>query len=422
LDQRGALLSYSNSAEETNLVVWGQLEIMKFFVEVARSARDFAALPRAAMSEHLRDAVRGLGDDHGMERSIDETVKWLCRAQDNTASEDDGVARHYSLTSGWGPSYPETTGYIVPTIIDTAKRCGDDQLLDRARRMLDWLLTIQMSDGAFQGGTIESRPIVPVVFNTGQILLGLAAGAEEFGEPYTTAMHRAARWLVAAQDEDGCWRTFQSPFAKRGERAYDAHVAWGIAEAARVGNEQAYGESAVRSVRWVMSKQNEKGWFSDCCLTDPQYPITHTLGYALRGMLEVYRYERDSDILAAAAKAADGILGAIRDDGFLPGRLDADWSGGDSWSCLTGNVQIASCLLILFQETGETRYREAGFALNRFVRRTQQFDVQQGKCGGVKGSFPVSGRYGTYEYLNWAAKFSVDSNWLESDIHEKSCE
>ena len=33
--------------------------------------------------------------------------------------------------------------------------------------------------------------------------------------------------------------------------------------------------------------------------------------------------------------------------------------------------------------------------------------------GGVKGSFPVDGGYGTYEYLNWAAKFTIDANVKE---------
>jgi hypothetical protein len=36
--------------------------------------------------------------------------------------------------------------------------------------------------------------------------------------------------------------------------------------------------------------------------------------------------------------------------------------------------------------------------------------------GGVKGSFPVSGDYNPYEYLNWAAKFFIDSHLLERAI------
>jgi len=36
--------------------------------------------------------------------------------------------------------------------------------------------------------------------------------------------------------------------------------------------------------------------------------------------------------------------------------------------------------------------------------------------GGIKGSFPVSGGYGTYEYLAWACKFFIDANLLEQEV------
>ena len=105
----------------------------------------------------------------------------------------------------------------------------------RARRMLDWLVSIQLPEGGFQGGTIDHAPVVPVTFNTGQVLLGLAAGVEEFGEAYIEPMRRAADWLVATQDRDGCWRRHPSPFAAPGEKTYETHVAWGLLEADRVG-------------------------------------------------------------------------------------------------------------------------------------------------------------------------------------------
>ncbi len=99
--------------------------------------------------------------------------------------------------------------------------------------------------------------------------------------------------------------------------------------------------------------------------------------------------------------------------GFLPGRLRADWSAAVDWSCLTGSVQIACCYFLLYDETGERRYRNAALALNRFVRRSVRLDAPPEIRGGVKGSFPVSGPYGAYEYLNWAAKFLADAMQLE---------
>ncbi len=136
-------------------------------------------------------------------------------AQDHSRSHDGGVARHFELRNGWGTSYPETTGYIVPTLLAYADGRQDNQADEarcRARRMLDWLVSIQFREGGFQGGAIGASPVVPVTFNTGQILLGLAAGVRAFGDQYREPMRCAADWLVDSQAPEGCWRTNRSPF------------------------------------------------------------------------------------------------------------------------------------------------------------------------------------------------------------------
>ena len=33
--------------------------------------------------------------------------------------------------------------------------------------------------------------------------------------------------------------------------------------------------------------------------------------------------------------------------------------------------------------------------------------------GGVKGSQPINGDYGKWQYLNWACKFTIDANRAE---------
>jgi len=373
-------------------------------------------LPEAAKAEARKDK-RGLpaGDPAGAV-AVREAIAWLCRAQDFSTTKDGGVARHFSLVSGWGPSYPETTGYIVPSILEFARHTGDADIARRGRKMLDWLLAIQFPDGGFQGGIIGAQPLVPVTFNTGQILLGLAAGAREFGEPYRSSMIRAADWLVHTQDADGCWRRHPSPFAAAGEKTYDTHVAWGLLEAARVAPEKSYEKAALANVQWALTQQRTNGWFTNCCLTNPATPLTHTIGYALRGIVEAFRFTQQERFLAAARQTADGLLTAFGDDGFLPGQLSSDWKPAAPWVCLTGTVQIASCLLLLFQFTGETRYKKAAQAANRFVRRTQDIHGRPDVRGAIKGSFPIDGEYGENQYLNWAAKFFVDSNLLEQEL------
>lgn len=393
--------------------------MLRSTIGLARRARDYAQLPSALKAARSQDRREGLGTDPGIAWAVQEGLDWLGRAQDNSATQDGGVARHYSLIHGWAASYPETTGYIIPTILVQAQLRNDNLLRARARRMLDWLLSIQLPGGGFQGGMVNQTPILPVTFNTGQILLGLAAGVSEFGDIYREAMRAAADWLVETQDADGCWRRHPTPFAGRGEKAYEKHVSWGLVEAERREPGRGYAEAAIRNVRWSLTHQRPNGWFDCCCLGDPTQPLTHTLAYALRGLLEVQSFCGDPSLLGAARRTADGLLTAIRYDGTLPGKLDSDWCGTVSWSCLTGNVQIAHSLLILYDQTGHQPYRDAAYMLNCAVRRTLRTDDPDETRGAVKGSFPIDGDYGSFEYLNWATKFAIDSYTAEQRTRAK---
>lgn len=390
--------------------------MLRSLVEKTLQYVDDTKLPKLAKAEIKKDYT-GLPEfDLGNDKVIDECIAWLGRAQDFSASADGGVAREYNLVSGWATSYPETTGYIVPTLIEYAKLHNNDEVLERARRMLDWLVSIQLQDGGFQGGLIDATPVVSVTFNTGQILLGLASGVSAFGESYRESMRAAADFLLNSQDEDGCWRSHPTPFAAPGEKVYETHVSWGLFEAERVDPNRGYGECGLRNARWALSFQRDNGWFDCCCLDFPEQPLAHTIGYNLRGLVEAYRLSSDSSILDACKLNANGILTAIKQDGFLSGRLDSNWKPKAKWACLTGSAQIAHSMLFLYQFTGDEKYRNAGFVLNSFVRRTVSLDGPPETRGGVKGAFPVDGDYGRLQYLNWAPKFLIDSLLLELEI------
>ena len=357
-----------------------------------------------------------LAPDPGAETAIGKSLRWLCRAQDGSLTRDGGVSRHYGLREGWAASYPETTGYIIPTFLAESTRYAMLDLSERARRMLDWFTLIQFPEGGFQGGLVTHEPRIPVTFNTGQILLGLASGAAWFGEEkYLDAMHRAARWLAATQDADGCWRKFPTPFAAPGEKTYETHVSWGLFEAERVARDCGYREVGLKQVRWALRRQTKNGWFHDCCLNDCNRPLTHTIGYALRGILEAYRSSNERSFLDAAVLTGEAVMQRLGEDGSLAGRFDREWRPAVKWNCLTGSLQIAHCWLLLFEFTDEQRFLQAAKRANAFVRRTALMEGDPGVAGGIKGSHPISGGYGQYQYLNWATKFFVDSNRKELD-------
>ena len=99
----------------------------------------YAGWQRQPDARTVQDALAAAADAPGYPVTVGlpETrraaLDWLGAAQDRSASADGGAARHYSLVQGWGPSYPETTGYIVPTLLAAGERLGDAALTARGR-------------------------------------------------------------------------------------------------------------------------------------------------------------------------------------------------------------------------------------------------------------------------------------------------
>jgi uncharacterized protein YyaL (SSP411 family) len=342
-------------------------------------------------------------------------IAWLVRAQD--ATPDGGIARAYSLVwhryfgnRGWEPSYPETTGYIVPTLYAAAARLGRPDLAVRAERAARWEIEIQLPSGAIRGGVIGD-PESPAVFNTGQVLLGWLAALEETEKgSFADAARSAARYLVATLDPDGHWRRGNSRFARADATLYNTRTAWALAEAgARLG-EDAFTDAAARSLRAAAGLQAGNGWLPHCCLTDPERPLLHTLAYAIRGLLEGGRVLGDLRLLRAAERAARALAGTVRTEGWMPGRYRADWSAAVRWACLTGQAQMANTWIRLAEITGDAKWLEPVPAVLRFLKRTQNRRSRDpGVRGGIKGARPVGGGYGAYEVLSWATKFFADA-------------
>ena len=356
--------------------------------------------------------------------SLRAAIQWICHAQD--AFPDGGVARSYSLaynpffrTRGWIASYPETTGYIIPTLFQYAKQTNRADLFDRAIRMADWECDVQMPSGAVQGGTVNQTPS-PAIFNTGQVIFGwVSAFDETSNERYLAAARKAGDFLVAAQDADGSWRKQLSQFAsdRMAWYTYNTRTAWGLLLLARVSHNEAYRQAAIRNVEFALGQQVPNGWFRNNCLYDPDRPLLHTIAYSLRGILEIGIALDNPRYVAAARTAADALLARQRDDGSLAGRFDERWEPAVDWSCLTGNAQMGTVWARLHQATGDPKYVPAVAAANRFLQRVQWMNTgNPGLDGGISGSFPLHGRYGRFEVLNWAVKFFADSLMFEAAV------
>lgn len=331
------------------------------------------------------------------------TVEWLHRSQDVTA--DGGSAAAYSLLTGWAGPYPETSGYLVPTLFDYAAVAEAPAARERATAMAEWLRTQQREDGAFPEGVDPGPDAGPSVFNTGQIVLGLVRAHRETGDDASReAVERAGRWLCEVQHPEGYWDRYEY----RGEKhAYCSRVAWALLEARDVTGIEAFSEAARRHLDWVLTCRTDTDWFECAGFSPDEVPYLHTIAYTVRGLLESATLLDDDAYRDAAIATADRLLSCQERDGVLRGAYDRTWAGGD-FHCPTGNAQVALVWLGLFDRTGEERYREAAASAIAFLKRQQVLDGPGGVAGGLKGSNPVWGPYMRLRYPNWAAKFFLD--------------
>jgi uncharacterized protein YyaL (SSP411 family) len=354
---------------------------------------------------------------------LDAAVRWLFRAQDAFASG--GVARSYSMAyhryfrrRGWIACYPETTGYIIPTIFDYARAVGCEEAFERAIRMADWECDVQMASGAVQGGTVDDFP-APAIFNTGQVIFGwIRAFKETRKDKYLAAAVKAARYLISQQDEDGGWRRNLSLHARKLDTyTYNTRTAWALRSLFDIEKDESYRHAAIANIEFALRQQTSNGWFKNNCLFDATRPLLHTIAYCIRGILEVGAVEQNDKYMAAARKAASALIDKQEHDGGLPARFNAHWQPTVRYSCLTGNAQIAGIWGRLYLITGERRYLDAMMRANGYLKRRQLCQPDNPDIhGGICGSFPIHGKYGKYEILSWAVKFFIDSLLLETSI------
>lgn len=355
------------------------------------------------------------------EKHLLETTKWLQQAHDS--STDGGVSRAYKAArfsgygpDGWQPSYPETTGYIIPTMFLLTKLLNDSNLSERALKMADWEIDIQLPSGAVMGSVVTAPPS-PAVFNTGQVIFGWLAAYRETGKPtYLDAAKRAGDYLVSVQEQNGSWEKGDSKFAIKGATTYNTRVAWALIELGQETGNIKYIKSGQRFLDFALTKQQKNGWFSQNCLNDPEKPLLHTIVYATRGFLESGICLNDQKYIDAGLKTLVALMKCQRTNGGIAGRLDASWSSQADWDCLTGDAQAAVAWLRAYKITGKQVYKDAARKAIEFVKRTQNLEHPNlGIRGGVKGSFPFDGPYGQYELLSWAAKFFCDALMMIND-------
>jgi len=358
------------------------------------------------------------------ERHLAAALDWLCGAQDACGGR--GVSAGFSFVNGWLAPHPEGTGRVIRTMFDNARRDGREALRERACRLADWAIEVQLPTGAVQGGLYLGRDADrwPSVSATAQVILGWCrAYAETREERYLAAARLAGNWLIAEQARDGSWRD-ASPAAETKVHAYDVRAGWALLELGAGSGDRRYAEAGRRAVEWALAQQRENGWFENNALSASKgrwaLPHAGAIVAVADGLLGAYPHLEDPRCVTAAARAAAPLLEIFEAQGRLPGEFDAEWQSPARGGCPAGDAQVAGLWLRVYLLFADAKFLRAGVDLNHFVKAAQSLKSSHaGVRGGVKSSQPLAGRSAPYTYSSAGAAAFAESLALEAASLER---
>jgi len=331
-------------------------------------------------------------------KHIELASDWLLYMQ----NRDGGYSRKFSFISGRDRSYIETTGYIIPTLIEAGKYLNKRKYINSALKAGEWLLDVQNRDGSFS----EIDTHKPYAFDTGQCLIGLNYLYEYTkDENYLSAARQAAYWLQENQEDDGSWKKVAYNEEKH---SYYTRVASAMYKYGMLVDDVLIKASALKNIEWVLSLQKENGYFQQSSFLEGMPAYLHTLIYILEGLLDIYEYTNDQKILDAVLLNSEKFKNInLHRDLILCSQYNEDFTCVNNERCMTGLAQWAGVTLRIFEITGDEAYKHC--AMNTlFYLKAKQIKSSTMK-GAFSASIPFWGRYGWFDFVNWTNKFFIDT-------------
>ena len=311
----------------------------------------------------------------------------------------------------WSSAYPETTGYIIETLLDYETVTPNNRHRATAMQAADWLLTVQLETGAFPGGLIGAPPL-PSVFNTGMILFGLEQAnrnAETVFNPYTSSLEKATNWLLENMESDGSWQ--KGAYVQGYVPSYYTRVLWAMILADRHLNLPELKGKVAGAIEYYRKRIAPDNFVRDCGFFPGKPTLTHTLAYSLRGFLECALVLDDESLYQEVKSIALKLATLIHKKGKAAGAYDSGWLGNYRFTCLTGNAQLSIIFLKLFEKERDELFLTSALTVFSPVVAAQNTSLNLDLRGAIPGSKPVWGKYFRFRYPNWGVKFYLDA-WL----------
>lgn len=363
------------------------------------------------------------GSEQRTDAYLTAVVDWVGRAQD--AWPGGGVSSRYDLRAGrFLTPYPETTGYLIPSMLDVSRLRGDAALADRCRRAADWLVRRQAADGSIDCGfTDEPAPAdkrVVILFDCAAILQGFVAMYRHArADTYATAADRLAQFLVDRQLPGGGWNELLY-FPYFG--SHNALVGAALIEAGLALDRPAFVEAGTKCLDLIRKNILPNGFISGCHFTADATGTSaflHPLAYTVEGFVRSSRLLNRDDYRAAVEATLAALLRRFEVGRAMPAsHYDEHWRRQTTYSAVDADCQIAMLWFLFSRATGDLRFANSALKMMDLIRDRIAIDAgaPDGVRGGLPGSFPIQGDNQRHTCINWAAKYFIDASLLELEF------
>lgn len=292
---------------------------------------------------------------------LEKAIQWI----KNNSIPGQGIV----VSSRNRVSYPEVTGYLIPTLLSIGEH-------DLAHQYAQWLVSIQNQDGSYGLGELS------YAFDTGQVVRGFVALLGRMPE-LEQPLRRACNWLIDTADSQTGRLMVPPPgkawnLGRRGEVNEGIHlyVLPSLQRAGELLNEPRYSTFADKSLNYYLKNVS---------LTDFTQPnsLTHFYAYIQEALLELGCEEQAHAGMASVAEFQQST-------GAVPGYSDVNWI------CSAGLAQLAQ----VWYRLGETKRADAAL---KFLK------MLQNPSGGFFGSYGIGADYFPDAEISWAVKYAVEA-------------
>ena len=342
------------------------------------------------------DIISQLGGRHTLEKALTDNLKWIIKSFAH--NKNLGSSGWSNILGQFSRPYPETTGYLIPTLIASSQYLADISYLSIAKNQINFFSSITNKNGSYYQSIGNKKPIV---FDTSQILLGLCKLYEHEPDPNVADQITInLKWLLSVINKEG--RFTNNNFTEQNCPAYYSRVFWAMLLASKIcGNNQHAAISA--GIDYIIEQRNSNNSFSQWGFDNEAFVLTHNIVYTLRGLYETALITDNDALLSIVENCIDTVVSTLISDNKLYGAYNQQWKADRSFVCSVGNAQFAYLMLTINSE----KYSKAITIVLQPILRMQS-KIGPNK-GAVQSSLPIWGKYQRWKYTNWTQKFFCDA-------------